>query len=272
MLKVYFENKRLFFPAVFLLLLLSLAMISVWVTPYPFYEQHLESQLLKPNFKHWMGTDVLGRDLFSRVLVGSQATMAVAILTALVSAIIGTAVGAVSGYFGGVVDRIFMRVVDLFYALPSLVIAILVGVVLGHGLHSILVAISLLGWVQQARLVRGQVLQIREYAHVEAAKAVGAGSFLILRRHIVPLVWGPALVSLTYQIPSNILTESFLSFIGLGLQPPLSSWGTLANEGFRGMTSYPHLIIFPGLALFLTMMAFQLLGDGLQERLSSIKN
>jgi oligopeptide transport system permease protein len=191
--------------------------------------------------------------------------MAVGILTALVAALLGVVYGAISGYLGGWIDEAMMRVVDIFYIFPSLLFAILLTVLLGQGLHGIVLALAFVGWVNLARLVRGQILLVKEMPHVEAARAVGVGGVRIVGRHILPMIWGPVVVALTFQIPTNIMSESFLSFIGLGLQPPHSSWGTLANEGWRGLRSYPHLIAFPGLALFLTMLSFQFLGDGLRD-------
>jgi oligopeptide transport system permease protein len=157
--------------------------------------------------------------------------------------------------------------VDLFYIFPSILLAILLMVVLGRGFVGILLALGMTAWVTQARLVRGQVLQAKEMSYVEAARALGVRRPAIILRHILPNLWGPIIVSLSFQIPTNIMAESFLSFIGLGLQPPFSSWGTLASEGFRAMKSYPHLIIFPGTVLFVTMLAFNYLGDGLRDAL-----
>ncbi|MBK8204290.1 MAG: ABC transporter permease [Bdellovibrionales bacterium] len=202
-------------------------------------------------------------------------SMAVGIFTAITSLIIGVFVGAVSGWFGGRVDSFLMRLVDILYSIPTLVLLILVKVVFDSvqmfenselkALTGIVLALSVVGWVTLARLVRGQVLLVREMTYVEAARALGASGSGIVLRHVVPNILGPIIVILSYQIPSNILFESFLSFIGLGLQPPFSSWGVLANEGWRSLQTFPHLMIWPGLALFLAMLAFQLLGDGLRD-------
>jgi oligopeptide transport system permease protein len=258
-------RKLTILSAAFLVLICFFAIFAPFVTWHSYDEQNLEKRLQPPSFQFVMGTDSLGRDLYSRVVYGARASMAVGIVTALVSLLFGTLYGVLSGYMGGRMDHWMMRVVDVVYIFPSLLLAILVMVWIGQGLFGILLALSLVGWVHQARLVRGQVLQIKTLLHVEAAKALGMGRTRLLLRHVLPLVWSPVVVSLTYQIPQNIISESFLSFIGLGLQPPLSSWGTLANEGWRGMQSYPHLIIFPGLVLFTTMLAFQFLGDGLRD-------
>lgn len=190
-------------------------------------------------------------------------SLAVGIGTALVALIIGTVSGAVAGYRGGLIDTLLMRLVDIFYTLPSLLLAILTTVFIGRGFVGVLVALGITAWAPHARLVRAQVLQARELAYVEAARAIGVNTVWIILRHILPNLWGPILVSLALQIPTNIMAESFLSFIGLGLQPPFSSWGTLAHEGFRAMSSFPHLMIFPGLILFITLYAFNVLADSL---------
>lgn len=251
----------------FLAIVSAAAVFAPWVTTHRFDEQQIERQLEPPSGEHWMGTDSLGRDLYSRVVYGARTSLAVGVLTALFALILGTLTGAVAGYRGGWIDSLLMRTVDLFYIFPSLLLAILLMILVGPGVLGVILGLSLTSWVTQARLVRGQVLQARELPYVEAARSLGVSHASVLFKHILPNLWGPILVSLTFQIPANVMAESFLSFIGLGLQPPQSSWGTLANEGFRAMRSYPHLIIFPGLALFLTMLAFNFLGDGIQARL-----
>ena len=251
-------------------LLLTFALLAVfapWVAPYHYAEQSIDIRLQLPSIQHWMGTDSLGRDLLSRIIYGARMSLAVGMLTALFSLIAGTLTGIAAGYFGGWLDLFLMRVVDLFYIFPSILLAILLMLFFGRGFTGIFLSIGVVSWVTQARLVRGQVLQAKEMEYVESARAIGVSSFAILYRHILPNLWGPILVSLTFQIPTNIMAESFLSFIGLGLQPPFSSWGTLANEGFRAMKSYPHLILFPGIMLFVAMLAFNFLGDAISDSL-----
>jgi oligopeptide transport system permease protein len=259
------RNRAATLSLAFLALIAFLAVAAPLVTKRSYEEQEISRKLEGPSTEYWMGTDTLGRDLYSRVLYGARMSLAVGLCTALFALVAGTLVGAAAGYRGGWVDQVLMRLVDIFYIFPSLLLAILLTLLFGRGFTGIFVALGMTAWVTQARLVRAQVLQARELSYVEAARAMGVRGFGIVFRHILPNLWGPIIVSLTIQIPQNIMAESFLSFIGLGLQPPYSSWGTLANEGFRAMRSYPHLIVFPGTVLFLTMLAFNYLGDGLRD-------
>lgn len=268
------KNRAAFFSLYFIIFVCLVAIFAPWVAPYSFETQNIDRMLLSPDAVNWLGTDGLGRDMLSRIIYGARMSMAVGIFTSVFSLLIGGVYGAVAGWMGGWVDAALMRVIDILYAIPSLVLLILVGVIFNSvqlfenpelkALTSIFIALSVVGWVSIARLVRGQILQVREMLFIEGARALGASSQRIVWRHIFPNILGPIIVMLTFQIPSNILFESFLSFIGLGLQPPFSSWGVLANDGWRAK-SYPHLILFPGMALFLTMLAFNLLGDGLRD-------
>jgi oligopeptide transport system permease protein len=268
------RNRASIFSLWFIVFVCLVGIFAPWIAPYSYETQNIGRALLPPDGINWLGTDSLGRDMLSRIIYGARMSMAVGIFTAVFSLIIGGFYGAVSGWMGGWVDAVLMRIIDILYAIPSLVLLILVGVIFNSthifenpelkALTGIFLALSVVGWVSLARLVRGQVLQVREMLFVEGARAIGASSWSIVAKHIFPNILGPIIVMLTFQIPSNILFESFLSFIGLGLQPPFSSWGVLANDGWKAQ-SYPHLIIYPGLALFLTMLAFNLLGDGLRD-------
>jgi len=259
----------------FIVFLCLVAIFAEKIAPYTFDEQNIDNILAVPSSLHWLGTDDLGRDLFSRLVFGAQMSMSVGIFTAIFSLAMGVLYGAISGWVGGRVDAFLMRIVDILDSIPTLVLLILVKILFDavnifadpkmRALVGVLMALSVFGWILIARVVRGQVLQVKSTLYVEAAQALGASSHWIVARHVLPNILGPLIVVLTFQIPSNILFESFLSFIGLGLQPPYSSWGVLANAGWKTIKSYPHLIIAPGCALFFTMLAFNLLGDGLRD-------
>ncbi|WDT75539.1 MAG: ABC transporter permease [Candidatus Manganitrophus sp.] len=250
-----------------IVLLFFVALFGNVATPYPFDLQNTAESLSPPSRAHWMGTDELGRDLFSRLIYGTRVSMSVSLLTALSALVLGTLYGAISGYVGGKIDNLMMRGVDVVYALPDLLLIILITVVIGRGIVGVFLALSLVGWITVARLIRGEVLRLKELSYIEAARSMGATHTRILLRHILPNTVGVLIVTLTFRIPSAILAESTLSFIGLGLTPPAASWGTLANEGWKALKFYPHLIIFPSLAIFITMLAFNFLGDGLRDAL-----
>ncbi len=229
-----------------------------------------EQRILQgPGWSHWMGTDGLGRDLFTRVLYGARVSITVGVGTALIALLIGTAYGMISGYLGGSIDHLLMRIVDVCYGLPDLLIFILLSLLFGRNIAGVLVALGLVTWVRFARITRGQVLQAKEFVYVEGARAMGASHARIILRHILPNILAPVLVTLTFSVPGAILAESTLSFIGLGINDPYSdwgtSWGTLAQDGWRAMRTYPHIILFPGLAIFLTILAFNFLGNGLRD-------
>ena len=244
-----------------------LAVLAPVIAPYAPDLQNVTNAYMGPSGAHWFGTDALGRDVFSRLVYGSQVSLSIALVTALGSVVVGVLYGTVSGWLGGTADRFLMRIVDILYTLPSLVVMILVMLIFGRGMSGIFVALTATGWLGTARLVRTQVLSWRERPFVEAARALGLPSTRIVTRHILPNVMGPVIVELSYQIPTNVLAEAFLSFLGVGLRPPTPSWGILAEEGWRALQVYPHLVIFPGAAIFLTMLAFNLVGDHLRDRL-----
>ena len=269
------KNKASVVSFYFIALVCLMALFAKQIAPHSFETQHIDNLLEGPSSQFLLGTDALGRDVLSRIVYGARMSMAVGIFTALISMLIGTVYGGLSGWVGGRTDAIMMRLVDILISIPSLVLLILVKVVLDsieffenpelRALTGMLFALSVVGWVTLARVVRGQVLQVKELTFVEAAKALGSPGYKTMFKHVFPNILGPIIVLLTFQIPSNILIESFLSFIGLGLQPPYSSWGVLASDGWRSMRSFPHLILYPSIALGLTMLAFNLFGDGLRD-------
>ncbi len=265
------RNRLALGSLLFLGVLGLLAVLAPWVAPYPYDATDPARLLQGPSWDHWLGTDRLGRDLLSRLLYGARLSLTVGIVTALGALLIGTVYGGVSGYLGGRIDQALMRVVDVLYALPDLLVIILLTVWLGRSLGSILLAMVLVSWVTVARIARGEVLAARERPFVEAARALGAGHGRILFRHILPNIWAPLLVTLTVRVPTAILLESTLSFLGLGIAPPFASWGTLANDGWTALRFYPHLILAPGAAIFLTVIAFNFLGDALRDALEPMR-
>ncbi|MBI4529587.1 MAG: ABC transporter permease [Deltaproteobacteria bacterium] len=270
----HFRHRLLRRPSVFWSLLFVLTVtVSGFLGPVfsPYGSGGIEERRLleTPSSSHWMGTDSLGRDLFTRVLYGARVSILVGFGTAVIALILGTTYGIISGYFGGKTDNFLMRVVDIFYGLPDLLIFILLSLLFGRNLAGVLVALGLVTWVRFARISRGQVLQVKELAYVEGARAMGASNLRIIRRYILPNIFAPVLVTLTFSIPAAILAESTLSFIGLGINDPYSpwgtSWGTLVQDGWRAMRAYPHMIFFPGAAIFFTILAFNFLGNGLRD-------
>ena len=271
------KNKTALVCGFFILFNLFVAVFSDWLTPYPFDEQNVNLIFASPSFEHWLGTDDLGRDVLSRLIHGTRISLMLGIVSSLLSLVLGVLYGSFSGWLGGRIDSVMMRILDILYSIPILILIILVKLIFEsvvdiespelRAFIGILVALSISGWMNLGRVVRGQVLQLKTMLYVESARALGVGNFGIIAKHIFPNMIGPIIVLLTMQMPINILSESFISFLGLGLQPPYSSWGILANEGWRTLRSYPHLMIAPGVALFLACLAFNLLGDGLRDAL-----
>ncbi len=245
--------------------ILAIALLAPVLAPYSEELQNTDAVLQGPSFAHPFGTDRLGRDLLSRVLYGARVSMTVALVTSIFAMVFGTILGAVSGWVGGRVDNALMRVVDVLYSFPDLLLIIIISVVIGQGVFGIILSLSLVSWVIVARVVRGEVLSLKERPFVESARAMGFSSGRILFRHVLPHTVAPILVTLTFRVPAVILAESTLSFIGLGLQPPASSWGVLASHGWTAMTFHPHLVIAPSVAIFVTILAFNLAGDGLRD-------
>ena len=255
----------------FIALVSLMALVGPYISPYTAGGLEEKQILRPPSWTHWMGTDALGRDLLTRTLYGARVSMTVGLGTALIALVIGTAYGLISGFTGGSLDHFMMRIVDIFYGLPDMLIFILLSLLFGRNIGGLLVALGLVSWVRFARIARGQVLQAKEFLFVEGARAMGARKRRIVQRHILPNIIGPIIVTLTFSIPSAILAESTLSFIGIGINDPYSlwgtSWGTLAQDGWRAMRTFPHVIFFPAVAIFLTILAFNALGNGLRDLL-----
>ena len=251
----------------FLFIILSVSLLAPWVAPYSYQEQDTLNILAFPGVEHFLGTDRLGRDLLSRMIYGARVSLFVGVFSTLIALVIGTVYGTISAYVGGKTDNLMMRVVDVVFALPDLLMIILITVLMGRGVTGVFIALTMVSWVTIARLVRGEVLRIKEYPFILAAKALGASHFRIMLKEIFPNILGILVVTLSFRIPVAILAESTLSFIGLGIAPPASSWGTLASDGWTAIKFYPHLILFPSLAIFFTILSFNFLGEGLREYL-----
>jgi ABC-type dipeptide/oligopeptide/nickel transport system permease subunit len=253
----------------FVLLVGLAAFGAPWISPYSVGGLEETRLLEAPSWSHWMGTDGLGRDLLTRVLYGARVSLTVGIGTALISLVIGTAYGLISGFKGGTLDHFMMRVVDIFYGLPDMLIFILLSLLFGRNIAGLLAALGLVSWVRFARIARGQALQAKEFLFVEGARAMGASRTRIVVHHILPIISGPLIVTLTFTIPAAILAESTVSFIGLGINDPYSpwgtSWGSLAQDGWRAMRAYPHIIFFPAAAICLTILAFNIMGNTLRD-------
>lgn len=243
------------------------ALSAPWLLPWDAAAQDLPNRLQGPTWQHWFGLDELGRDILARVLLGARVSLLVGIVVVGVSSAVGMAVGAVSGYYGGRVDQIIGRVMDVLMAFPGMLLAIALVAVLGPSLVNVVIALAVIGWVGYARLVRGQVLRAREFEYVTAARALGAGTVRILSRHVLPTALPPLLVQATLGMAGAILSEAALSFLGLGVQPPTPSWGTMLSYGRVHLLDAPHITIFPGLALALLVLGLNFLGDGLRDAL-----
>lgn len=252
---------------VVIILMILLAIFGPLIQPYTYDGQDYSAINQTPNAQHWFGTDKFGRDLFVRVAYGARISLTVGFAAAAINMVIGVLYGGISGYVGGSVDMVMMRIVDIISAIPSLLIIILVMVFLGANMKSILIALCLTYWIGTARQVRGQILSIKNQDFALAAKVIGESDFQILLRHLVPNSMGPIIVTVTFLIPQAIFYEAFLSFIGIGISVPVASWGTLANDSLANMNLYPHLMLFPAVAISITMFALDFIGDGLRDAL-----
>lgn len=246
-------------------LIILLAIFGPYLSSYTYSETHLMDKNLPPMVSHWFGTDDLGRDLFTRVCYGARISLFVGTAAAFIDLIIGLLWGGIAALSGGNIDRVMMRIADLLFSLPYLLIVILLMVVMGPGLLTIVLAMSVIGWITMARIVRGQILYLKEQDYVLAAKCLGAGFFRILFRHILPNAKETIIETLTLTISSAIFTEAFLSFLGLGVQAPAASWGTMANEGLAALQYYPWRLFFPALFITLTIFSLNLIGDRLRQ-------
>ncbi len=261
------RNRAAIFGGIILLMLIILAVLAPLIAPYSYSYQDLNLGASPPSAEHWLGTDILGRDLLSRILYGARISLLVGFVATGVALIIGVSWGIVAGYLGGRVDSIMMRIVDVLYGLPFIIFIILLMVIFGRNLWLLFGAIGAVEWLTMARIVRGQVIGLKNQEFVMAAKAMGVSNFSMFRRHLLPNILGPIAVYATLTIPQVMLLEGFLSFLGLGIQPPMSSWGTLIKDGVESMEEYSWLLIYPGITFTITLFALNFFGDGLRDAL-----
>jgi len=247
--------------------IIAIAIFGPMVSPYSYSDQSLEDQNQFCSSKYWLGTDDLGRDLLTRIMYGARISLTVGFLASLINLTVGVVYGGISGFYGGRVDNVMMRIVEVLNAIPMLLYVVLLMVILEPGLQNILIALGLVYWLGMARIVRGQVLSLKEQDFVLAARTIGASNWQIIIKHLIPNAMGPIIVTATLNIPAAIFTEAFLSFIGLGVNAPMASWGVLASDALQSFRSYPWQLFFPAIAISITMFAFNFLGDGLRDAL-----
>lgn len=263
------RNRAAVVAGALILTMAVLVIVGPWLSPWAYDHTDWANTSIGPDWesRHYFGTDALGRDLFVRTLYGGRISLLIGVVATLVSLLIGISWGATAGYLGGRVDHVMMRIVDILYAMPFMFFVILLMVFFGRNIILIFVAIGAINWLDMARIVRGQTLSLKHKEFVEAAEAQGVATFNIIRRHIVPNLLGVVVVYVTLTIPQVILVESFLSFLGLGVQEPMTSWGALVNEGAQEMGTAPWMLVFPAVFLALTLFCFNFVGDGLRDAL-----
>ena len=261
------KNRAAVTGGMVLAIMVVLAILTPWIAPYAYEAQNLDLGATPPSDAHWLGTDIFGRDLLTQILYGGRISLAVGFIATAVALVIGVTWGAVAGYVGGRIDSVMMRFVDILYALPFMIFIILLMVVFGRNILLLFLAIGAVEWLTMARIMRTQVQSLRQQEFVEAAVSLGLPPSAIIFKHIIPNALGPIIVYTTLTIPSVMLLEAFLSFLGLGIQPPQTSWGLLISYGAETMEEYPWLLIFPGLALTITLFSLNFLGDGLRDAL-----
>lgn len=261
------QNKVAIISMILLVIIIVMCAIGPYITQHKYTEQILDNINLKPSKEYWFGTDNLGRDLFSRLWIGGRVSIAIGVIGTIIEVIIGCIYGGISGYFGGKIDNIMMRIVEVLNSIPYMIVVIIISIFLGKGMFAMLIALCITGWTGMARMVRGQVMQLKQSEYVLAAQALGGKPSRLIMKHLIPNTIGIIIVYMTFDIPGFIFAEAFLSFIGLGIQPPATSWGAMCSFGQSVMDFYPHELFFPAAAICLTMLAFNLLGDGLRDAL-----
>lgn len=266
-LRRLYRNKMAVVGGMVALIMIAAALLAPLIAPYDPVKQDYNFVLSPPSPEHPMGTDGLGRDVLSRLIFGARTSITVGVFTQVVVLAVGLAIGATAGLAGGRTDNLLMRFTDVMYAFPELLLIILLRSIFGGTVIMVFVAIGLATWVTIARLLRGQILYLRELDYVTAARSMGASQFRILQHHLLPNTLGPIIVALTFGIPTAIFSEAALSYIGVGITPPTPSWGSMIQDGFQAIFAFPYLVLYPGLAIAATMMSFTFLGDGLRDAL-----
>lgn len=261
------KNRLATVGGILLVLIALICVLGPWLSPYGYEQQDLILGASRPSLRHWLGTDIFGRDLLTRIFFGGRISLMVGLIGTGVALIIGVTWGAIAGYAGGRVDAFMMRIVDILYALPFMIFVVLLTVVFGRSLLLLFLAIGAVEWLTMARIVRGQVQALKQQEFIEAAVSLGLSRGTIIYRHLIPNAVGPLIVYATLTIPAVMLLEAFISFLGLGVQPPQSSWGSLIADGAETMEEYPWLLFYPGVTLSLTLFALNFLGDGLRDAL-----
>ncbi|MCJ7834308.1 ABC transporter permease [Cuneatibacter sp. NSJ-177] len=261
------KNKMAMAGLIIVCLILLMALFAPLIAPYGYEEQDLAHMFSSPSSDHWMGTDNLGRDIFSRLVYGSRQSLKIGFLSVLMASVIGITLGAIAGYYGGKVDNILMRFLDVFQSVPAMLMSIAIAATLGAGMNNAIVAIGIGTVPIYARMTRAQFLSIRGMEYVEAAVAINAKDPRIIAKHILPNALSPMIVQMTMGVAGAILTAASLSFIGLGAQPPLSEWGAMLSAGRSYIRDYPHLVMFPGITIMITVLSLNMLGDGLRDAL-----
>ena len=261
------SNKLSLFGSLYILFIIILALITPFIAPYDYAFQNLDLGPSPPSAEHWLGTDTLGRDLLTRMMYGSRVSLMVGFLATIVALSIGVTWGTVAGFAGGKTDTIMMRIVDILYGIPFIIFVILLMVIFGRNLILLFMAIGAVEWLTMARIVRSQVMSLSKQEFILVAQAMGVGKIGIIYKHLIPNTIGPVIVYATLTVPQIMLLEAFLSFLGLGVQAPLSSWGLLIRDGAVSMEEYWWLLIFPSLAFSLTLFSLNFIGDGLRDAL-----
>lgn len=265
--KYYKKSKIAVVGLIILLILIFVAIFSDFIAPYEYDAQNLSQTFLKPSKEHLMGTDNFGRDIFSRIVIGAKISLQIGFVSVFFAMIIGTIIGAISGFYSGKIDSLLMRIMDVVLSIPQLIFAIALAAALGNGMRNLIIAVTISAIPRYAKIVRSQVLSIKEREFVEAAKMSGASNLKIILKYILPNSFAPVIVEATLGVGTSILSAASLSFIGMGIMPPEPEWGQMLSEGRAYIRDYPHMTLFPGFSIAITILALNIVGDGLRDAL-----